>query len=106
MDCQTWSVALSEVGKAYARKNGFTGSTIGELIEWIEAHYPLKYRGDPISSWRKQAVKLRSEKNANAALRRYDNFMTDTASIREAIRKSAALCDAEIDLEFERARGN
>lgn len=106
MHCQTWSVALSEVGKAYARKNGFAGSTIGELNEWIEAHYPLKYRGDPISRWRKQAVKLRFEKNANAALRRYDNFMTDTASIREAISKSAALCEAEIDGEFERARGN
>jgi hypothetical protein len=106
MDCQIRSLAFSEVGKAYARKNGFTGSTIGKRIEWIEAHYPLKYRSDPISRWRKQAVKLRAEKNANAALRRYYKFMTETASIRESISESAALCEAEIDREFERARGN
>ena len=46
---------------------------------------------------RKQAVKLRAEKNANAALRRYYKFMTETASIRESISESAALCEAEIE---------
>jgi hypothetical protein len=77
-----------------------------EFVEWLGTRYPLKYRSDPIARWQKQAAKLRAEKNVNTALRRYHTFMTETASIRDAIRESAAACEAEIDAAIERARGN
>ena len=82
--CQTWPLAFSEEGKAFAAKHQRKGSPF-QLVEWLSDNYPLKFRGDPIASWRKQAARLRSQKNPNAALTHYHSFMTETADLREAI---------------------
>jgi hypothetical protein len=103
--CQTWPLAFSEEGKAFALKHQFTGNTL-EFIEWLGTHYPLKFRGDPIPRWQKRATKLRSEKNPHTALRHYKTFMSETDDIRQAITESTAACEAEIDAAIDRARGN
>jgi hypothetical protein len=104
INSQTWPLAFSEEGKAFARKHGWTGNRL-QLVEWLGQTYPIKFRGDPIPSWQRRATKLRSEKNPHAALRLYHSFMSDTAELRDALMESAGAVEAEIDAAIDRARG-
>jgi hypothetical protein len=104
IDSQAWPLAFSEEGREFARKRGWTGSVF-HLVEWLAEIYPLSFKRDPISSWQKQAAKLRAEKNPHAALAHYHSFMSETATLREALMESAGAAEAEIDAAVDRARG-
>jgi hypothetical protein len=104
IDSQAWPLAFSEEGKAFARDRGWTGSVF-HLVEWLSEEYPLRFKRDPISSWEKQAAKLRAQKNPHAALAHYHSFMSETATLREALMESASAAEAEIDAAVDRARG-
>ena len=101
--CQTWPLAFSEEGKAFAAKHQWKGNLL-QLVEWLGNNYPLRFRGDPIASWKKQAAKLRSQKNPHAALAHYHSFMTETANLREAIEEATSQVEAEIDAAIDGAR--
>jgi hypothetical protein len=104
VECQTWPLAFSQEGLAFARMRNFCGNRV-QLIEWLGENYPLKCRRDPIERWKRRAAKLRTEKNAHSALRNYKSFMTETESLREAVLEAAAACEREIDAAIDRARG-
>jgi hypothetical protein len=102
--CQAWPLAFSEEGKAFAAKHRWTGNAL-QLVEWLGKNYPLRFRADPIASWEKQAARLRSQKNPHAALAHYHSFMTETATLREAIGEATSQVEAEIDAAIDRRRG-
>lgn len=104
IDSQVWPLAFTDEGKAFAKERNFNGS-VRDYIQWLAAEYPLTFRKDPIPSWHKRAESLRLEKNVHAALGKYQNFMTKTAALREALMDSSGQVEAEIDAAIDRARG-
>jgi hypothetical protein len=104
IDCQAWPLAFSAKGRAFAAGRGWTGSVL-ELVQWLADNHPLRFRRDPVPSWRKQAAKLRGTKNPHAALAHYQSFMTETSDLREALDEAARQAEAEIDAAIDRARG-
>jgi hypothetical protein len=106
IDCQTWPLAFTEKGRSFAEKNGWPGGSHFTLVDWLATNYPLKYKGDPISAWRRRTAKITRETNPHNALKMYRTFMDETVEIREAIDETARQVDAYIDNEIERARGN
>jgi hypothetical protein len=104
IDSQAWPLAFSEEGKAFVAKHGWTGSVL-DAVQWLADNYPLRFRGDPIPSWQRQATKLRAGKNPHAALAHYHSFMSETASLRESLVEAAGQVESEIDAAIDRARG-
>lgn len=97
VECQTWPLSFSDEGRKYARNNGFAGKTMPELLEWLGVNYPLRFKMDPIPSWKKQVARLRSKGNPHTALENYVAFMEHSAQIREAYHETAAAAEREID---------
>jgi hypothetical protein len=104
IDCQAWPLAFSEKGKAFAEQRGWEGNVL-QFVEWLGDNYPLRFKGDPTGSWRKQLDTLRARKNPHAALNHYHSFMMETADLREAVEEAAMQVEAEIDAAIDRARG-
>jgi len=102
--CQTWPLAFSDKGKAFAAEHGFSDKLL-HLPDWLAANYPIEFRSDPIPSWEKRAAALRKQKNPHVALAQYESFMKETMTLREEILHAAELVDAEIQSAIDRARG-
>lgn len=103
VSCQTWPLAFNEEGKAFAKKNGFSGSVF-ELVKWLELSFPLKFKRDPIPSWRQRADRIRVQGNPHKALKMYRSFMDDTAEFRESLGEATGAVDQHIEEGIERAR--
>jgi hypothetical protein len=101
--CQAWPLVFSEGGKAFAAERQWKGNLL-QLVEWL-GNYPLRFRCDPVASWKKQAARLRLKKDPNAALAHYHSFMTETVNLREAIEEATRQVEAEINAAIDRARG-
>ncbi|WP_153369831.1 hypothetical protein [Rhizobium sp. ICMP 5592] len=106
IDCQTWRLAFETEGTEFAKKKGWAGRTIFDFVEWLGRNYPLQFKKDPISGWKKQALRMRSNGNPHTALANYQSFMTVTGSIREALLEGATQVEAEIDRLVDERRGN
>lgn len=106
INCQTWPLAFSEEGKAFAQSNGWKGGNQFTYVDWLAKNYPLKYKRDPILAWRRRAERLRGEKNPHTALKMYRSFMDETAALREHIDEAWRQVEQGIDMAIERARGN
>ncbi len=106
VECQTWPLAFSEEGRKYAEEKGFAGKSMPELLEWLEANYPLRFKKDPVPNWERQVARLRSKGNPHVALENYVSFMEHTAKLREAFEESAMAAEAEIDRLIDESRGN
>ncbi|KXF77133.1 hypothetical protein ATN84_25545 [Paramesorhizobium deserti] len=104
VECQTWPLAFSDEGRNYAKERGFSGETL-ELLEWLGANYPLRFKKDPIPGWRRQVARLRSKASPHVALENYAAFMEHTAQLREALDESAMAAEAEIDRLVDERRG-
>ena len=63
MDTQAWRLAFSDEGKAFAQSAGWSGNLL-QLVDWLGANYPHKFRSDPIPSWEKQTERLRATKSS------------------------------------------
>jgi len=99
--CQSWPLLFTEEGRDFCRKNGFKK---GNLVTWLEEHYPFKFKSDPIPAWRKRAERLRREKNAHTALKMYRSFMDDTADLRDALGDATSAVDNYVEEQIERMR--
>ncbi len=87
------------------RERGFKGNTF-EFVEWLGENYPFAFKTDPIRGWESRAVSLRAEKNPHQALKKYRDFMTQTADARATLEDAHREVEQYIDLEIERMRGN
>ncbi|TAY16707.1 hypothetical protein ELH91_07925 [Rhizobium leguminosarum] len=106
IDCQTWRLAFETEGTDFAKKGGWRGGTFFDLVEWLKRNYPLQFKKDPIPSWKKQALRMRSNWNPHVALANYQSFMTVTGPMREALLEGATQVEAEIDRLVDERRGN
>ncbi|MGJ8534876.1 MAG: hypothetical protein ACSHYC_22005 [Alphaproteobacteria bacterium] len=104
VDTQAWQLAFSSRGKRLCSELSFEGSLF-DWINWLTKNQQFQFASDPISSWKRQIIKMRSRNNLHAALAHYASFMNDTASFREAIEDSARQVEAEIDDAIDRYRG-
>jgi hypothetical protein len=101
IDCQAWPLAFSEEGRKFTREKGWSGGSVSDHVAWIAQNYPLKFRRDPILSWRKQVESVKREKNPHRALKKYRSFMDETADIREKLEDAARQVDAYIEEQIE-----
>ena len=105
IEAQTWPLSFSTEARDYAAANGFCGKSVHDLFVWLGAHYPLRFKKDPIPGWERQALRLRSKGNPHTALENYAAFMDHTAQIREAFLESAIAAEQEIQREIDFRRG-
>jgi hypothetical protein len=101
----SWKIASSEEGKDFARKNNCKPGSVFDLVNWIGENYPLPIRGDPIKSWKARAASVQREKDPHKALKKYRDFMTQTAEIRAALDEAHMQVDQYIQNQIDRARG-
>lgn len=102
---QAWPFAFSDEGKQWARDSGCPIETVGGYVDWLSAKYPWQIRTDPIASWRRRLESLRTEKNFDAALKKYCDFMHQTEDFRSKIDESASQLDSYIQQQIDIARG-
>lgn len=102
---QAWSFAFSDEGRQWAKSNGCTTDTVGGYVDWLAAKYPWPVRSDPVTGWRRRLDSLKGEKDLNAALKKYCDFMRQTEDFRSKIDESASQLDAYIQQQIDIARG-
>lgn len=59
----------------------------------------------PVPGWRNRLRNLRSEKNANKAIKKYCDFMKQTNDIRLTLEEVESEIDGYIELQAEILRG-
>jgi hypothetical protein len=101
ISCQSWPLAFSEEGRAFALKNGLIE---GDIVDWLVQNYPFTFKGDPIEAWRKRSERLRREPDPHKALKMYRSFMDETAELRESIEESTSAVDQYVEGQIERMR--
>lgn len=101
ISCQSWPLAFSEKGRAFALNNGFFA---GHIVDWLGQNYPFAFKSDPIEGWRKRSERLRHEPDAHKALKMYRSFMDETAELRESIEESTSAVDQYVEGQIERMR--
>ena len=104
-ETMAWNVAFTNEGKKFAQENGWVKGSVFDFVKWIETHYPIPIRRDPIASWRKRANRIRQEANPHKALQKYRNFMTSTAEIRATLEEAHFQVDMYINEQIDRMRG-
>lgn len=103
--CQAWPFAWTDEAKAFAKANGCKASNMGEYVEWLGHNYTWQVKTDPIASWKKRHSSLKREKDTDAALKKYCDFMKQTDAFREALDESVSQLDGYIQEQIDRARG-
>lgn len=104
IDCQVWRLAFAPEGHKFARENGFSGSSIRDLVGWLAQKYPLKIKKDPIPGWKRRVTRLRSKGNPHLAIATYVDFLKETAQFRQDLANSCAAAEAEIDRQIDEYR--
>ena len=104
IDSQAWRIAFSEEGKLFASANNCPEQTVGGYVDWLGKNYKFGVRIDPIAGWRSRVVAFSKEDNLHLALKRYQDFVNQTAFVREAIEASAAALDQEIERQTDAYR--
>lgn len=103
--CQVWAYAFSQKGKKFIIKNKGPSKTIIEHMEWLKENYKCPVPTDPIHNWKKRVDNIRCETNHHKALKKYKDFMDQTATLREQVYESACALDGYIQEQVDIARG-
>ncbi|NTF08890.1 hypothetical protein G6L37_22425 [Agrobacterium rubi] len=104
IDCQVWRLAFAPEGHKFARENGFSGSSIQELVRWLGQHFPLRIKKDPLPGWRRRVTRLRSKGSPHLAIATYVDFLNETAQFRQDLAQSCAAAEAEIERQIDEYR--
>ena len=104
LDSMAWSIAFSEEGKSTARRMGWPGGSVADYVRWIGRHCPMPLRKDPVTHWRRRADSVRRELSGHAALRKYRDFMDQTARARSILETAHGQVDQYIEEQIERMR--
>ncbi|MFM7008490.1 MAG: hypothetical protein ACKO0Z_04045 [Betaproteobacteria bacterium] len=102
---QAWPFAFTDEGKQWAKSNGCSTSSVGDYVDWLATKYPWPVRTDPVTSWQRRLDSLKLEKELNAALKKYCDFMRQTEDFRSKIDESASQLEAYIQQQIDIARG-
>jgi hypothetical protein len=106
MELQIWSMAFSDEGREFCEKRNWPGGNQFDRVQWIRDNFTFKQRTDPIPGWRKRAASLEREKNPHTALKKYRDFMDQTAQLRELFEEAAMGIEHQIDMQIQATRGN
>jgi len=104
-DCQSWPLAWTEEGKAFARANGCKASNMKEYVEWLGHNYHWSVNVDPVASWKRRHTSLKKETDLNVALKKYCDFMKQTETFREALGEACMQLDGHIQQQIDEYRG-
>lgn len=103
--CQAWPFAWTDEAKAFAKANGCKALNMGEYVEWLGHKFNWQVKTDPVASWKKRHSSLKQEKDADAALKKYCDFMKQTEAFREALEEGVLQIDGYVQEQIDRARG-
>ncbi|WP_422097195.1 hypothetical protein [Variovorax sp.] len=103
--CQAWPFAWTDDAKAFANANGCKALSMSEYVEWLGEKYNWQVKTDPVASWKKRHSSLKKEKSADAALKKYCDFMKQTEAFREALDENVLQLDGYIQEQVDYARG-
>ncbi|MDQ7759042.1 hypothetical protein RAB70_17390 [Xanthomonas sontii] len=103
--CQAWPFAWTDQAKAFVKSKGFKASNMGEVVEWLGHNYNWQVKTDPIASWKRRHASLKKERDADAALKKYCDFMNQTVSFRAALDEGVSQLDGYIQEQIDLARG-
>ncbi|GAA6201725.1 hypothetical protein [Aquicoccus sp. SU-CL01552] len=93
-----------EAKKRLKGKVALAGESVAELQSWLVENGALRYTRDPVPGWRKREVSLRWEKNPHKALKKYHDFILQTADIRELLLEACGHVEQWIDGQIEQMR--
>lgn len=96
--------AATAAKKRLKSKSAYTGRTIAELQSWLLENGALRYTSDPVPGWRKREVSLRREKDPHRALKKYRDFIVQSADIRELLLEACGQVEQWIDGQIEQMR--
>lgn len=107
ISAQAWRAIFSDEGRTFIKKHVRPTSVnnMADLEKWMEAHFPMKVRSDPVASWESRAKKIRSGRNPHSALSSYLNFMKEAETLRDIMQETAGQVEAEIDRIIDERRG-
>lgn len=101
LDSMTRAIAFSEGGRTIAEKGGWRGGSVADYVRWIGEHCAMPLSKDPIAIWKKRARSIREEKRPHAALKKYRNFMDQTAKARSILEEAHWRVERNIDEQIE-----
>lgn len=106
VSAQIWTALFSDDGRKFIASRGRSveWNEMPDLVQWMEANFPLKTRKDPVASWTRRANRVRSGADPHAALSTYLNFMKETEDLREVMADAAGQVDARINEMIDQAR--
>ncbi|AVS92438.1 hypothetical protein C8246_12305 [Paracidovorax avenae] len=104
-DCQAWPFAWTDDAKVFAKTEGFKPSNIDDFVRWLGRNYNWQVKTDPVPSWKRRHASLTRERDADAALKKYCDFMKQTESFRAALDEGVSQLDGYIQEQIDYARG-
>ncbi|MGW8274724.1 hypothetical protein [Xanthomonas axonopodis] len=102
---QAWLFSWTDEAKAFAKAHGCKASSLGGYVEWLGHHYNWQVKNDPIASWKRRHNSMRNERSADAALKKYCDFMKQTEAFRGALEEYVSQLDGYIQEQIDYARG-
>jgi hypothetical protein len=106
LNAQLWPFISSDEAKKFALANGCPMNiTVKGFIEWLAANYPWHARTDPVPGWRARLIGLRAETDRHRALKKYCDFVAQTAGLRASIDEAGYELDRGIQQAIDEARG-
>lgn len=102
---QAWPFAWTDGAKDFAKSNGCKVSDMGEYVAWLGKNYNWLVKNDPVAGWNKRHSSLKNEKDKDAALKKYCDFMKQTEAFREALSEGILQLDGYIQEQIDHARG-
>lgn len=110
IETESWHImfdpkASHEAKKRLKGKSALTGKSVAELQSWLVENGALRYTRDPVPGWRKREASLRREKNPHKALKKYHDFILQTADVRELLLEDCLQVEQWIDGQIDQMRG-
>lgn len=109
IETESWHImfdpkAAREAKKRLNGKAALPGKSVAEIQSWLIANEALRYSRDPVPGWRSREASLRREKNPHKALKKYHDFILQTADIRELLLEACGQVEQWIDGQIEQMR--
>lgn len=96
--------AAGAAKKRLKGKRPDAGKSIAELQSWLLENGALRYTCDPVPGWRSREASLRREKDPHKALKKYRDFIVQSADIRELLLEACGQIEQWIDGQIEQMR--
>lgn len=105
IECQARELLFREKTKKVVSKLGPPQfSTVDECVKWLVVYYPGIIRSDPVPSWRRRLIALRSERDEQVFFKKYYELVKAAKPLFELMREYAEVVDAAVEEQVESMR--